>query len=281
MKKKIPALAICLAIALSACGPKAPAPEPSTGQTAVIPAPSTTVAVAAPTASAVIPSPTPQQLPAPVWTESNTPISPKAGDGTELLRYTMSVPAIANAAGIAAYEAINLFYEQIVLEFQLTAEEQRAWAQDDYAASQSSGFPFQPYVEEYTYTISRQTDRFVSFCRDLYANEGGPYPSTYRIAEQFALDTGKQLAFADFFSDPDGAIAQIKQELVAQNAAAPDAGISEDALLAAFQPERFYLSDDGFVFFIQGEELGPFHSPIEYIITYDKLEAWTVEWIKN
>ena len=59
------------------------------------------------------------------------------------------------------------------------------------------------------------------------------------------------------------------------------AGVTEGALSAAFQPEHYYLTPDGFVFWYQPGELGAGSSPVELPVPYSALKEYLVEWIAS
>ena len=51
----------------------------------------------------------------------------------------------------------------------------------------------------------------------------------------------------------------------------PPAGFTEAQITAAYQPEHFYLTEEGFVFWIQGNDLPALHSPVEVTLSFDSL----------
>ena len=51
---------------------------------------------------------------------------------------------------------------------------------------------------------------------------------------------------------------------------------SRDAVTVAWQPERFYLSAEGYVFWLAGGELPGVNSPIEVTLSYESMEDVSV-----
>ena len=48
--------------------------------------------------------------------------------------------------------------------------------------------------------------------------------------------------------------------------------LSEEQVRLSFQPEHFYLTEEGYTFWLQGGDLPALHSPVEAAIPYDQLE---------
>ena len=51
---------------------------------------------------------------------------------------------------------------------------------------------------------------------------------------------------------------------------------SRDAVTVAWQPERFYLSAEGYVFWLAGGELPGVNSPIAVTLSYESMEDVSV-----
>ena len=57
------------------------------------------------------------------------------------------------------------------------------------------------------------------------------------------------------------------EEAVALRLAHPEAQI-----IAVYQPENFYLTKEGYTFFLQGNDLPALHGPVEVTLSYDALK---------
>lgn len=267
----IGALSALTLIAMTACSPKATLPTPSA------PPPTPTVEqTTAPT-----PTPTPQ-LVAPVLSKQTFAQSYTADDGTVVLTVSYTLPDIENKTDTPALGAISDWYANEGAELLSAASSRADGAVGDYEVSAAANFPFQATAEEITFALSYQSDRVVSFTREFYANTvGAAHPTAFRMAEQFALTDGRKLAFTDCFTDALAASDLARSAMLQSGTVASllQQGVTKADVQAAFQPENFYLTQDGFVFWFQPDALGAGNSPIEVPVPYSALKEYLVEWI--
>ena len=276
MKRRILPLIGALLILLSACSPKEPAPT-------AVPTPSE---VPAPTVSQTpepAPTPVPTQAPAPVWGEqvSECSRSSEGEDEVLLVSGRFSLPLIENADGVAAYEAINDFYLDLSAGLRSDTLANAAQAAEDYSLSKAMDFPFSSYSDEETFALKRETPRMVSILRTHYGYTGGVYPTVLYLADNFDLATGRELAFADFFTDPDAAESLIRSTLqtAAEHGVEDEEAARLTALLERFNRENFYLTDDAVVFFTQPDPDTPHAAgAVEGSVSYATLGGLLVDW---
>ena len=264
-------LAGALALTLAACGPRED-PEPSVSPSA-LPAPSPS---ASPEAEPT-PTPSPEATPAPaaepVWGEQSFARTFTAGDGTTVLSVNYVLPLVQNTDACPAGTAINDWYKQEGSSRMLEAEEQYEMAVADYDVSQAAGFPFSPTTQEMTYTVAYEDENLISIRRELYvAAEGAAHPSAFLLAETFDAATGEKLGFSRVFTDADTVRERVVDAFVSQYSLED----SRDAVTVAWQPERFYLSAEGYVFWLAGGELPGVNSPIEVTLSYESMEDVSV-----
>lgn len=264
------ACAALLLVALTACSPNPPPPT----------------ATPSPTMTA-IPAPTPTATPAPV-----DPILSKqafsknftAADGTVVLTVSYTLPDFSNKNDSPALNAISAWYEAEGKELLQAASQRAESAEGDYEISAASGLPFQPTMEEITFTTSYQSNRVICFTREFYANTvGAAHPSVFRMAELFDLKDGHNLVFTDCFTDALSASDHALDAILKSDTMAKlfQQGVQKSDVIAAFQPENFYLTPDGFTFWFQPGDLGPSNSPLEVSVPYSALKEYLVEWIAN
>ena len=256
-------LAGALMLTLAACS--GPEPEPTV----------TPSAEPTPTATAA-PEPTPTPTPAaeaPVWGDQVFAKTFTAGDGATVLTASFTLPLVQNTDACPAGTAINDWYKQEGSSRMLEAEEQYEMAVADYDVSQAAGFPFSPTTQEMTYTVTYEDENLISIRRELYvAAEGAAHPSAFLLAETFDAATGEKLGFSRVFTDADTVRERAVDAFVSQYGLED----SRDAVTVAWQPERFYLSAEGYVFWLAGGELPGVNSPIEVTLSYDSMEDVSV-----
>ena len=150
------------------------------------------------------------------------------------------------------------------------AEDNYEMSVSDYEVSKASGYSFTPTTEEMTYEVTYADEAVYSVRRTWTVSGAMPYSSTFRLSEQFDAVTGAKLGFADLFSDADGVGERVVAAFLAQEEIAAG-GFTEAQITAAYQPEHFYLTEEGFVFWIQGNDLPALHSPVEVTLSFDSL----------
>lgn len=242
----------------------------------------------APTPTATtVPSPTPPPVPTPppegaVWGERVYAMDYTADDGTPLLSVSYTLPCLENAGDYPPYQAVNDYFLQVEDDLISAAQARADQLEDDYGLSLENGTTFAPGSEEMGYTFTRQTSRYVSLKRTFYiTSEGAAHPTVYCWSEQLDLSDGHKMSFADCFTDPETA-AQRAADAVSASSQAADlesAGLSAGTLAAAFQPEHYYLSDQGFVFWYQAGELEANNSPVEITVSYRTFDGLLQPWV--
>ena len=203
-------------------------------------------------------------------------------DDTVVLSVDYQFPDFSNKADALALTTIADWYGTMGADM-LTASATTAQdARADYDLSDTSGIPFSPTMEELTYACTFQNEHVISFARQFYANaEGWAYPTVLRTSEQFDLTTGTKIGFSQLVTDGIAASEAAGKAFMASDAVAQlvASGLDRTQLQAAFQPEDFYLTDEGFVFWIQSGSFGPDHCPTEALVPYSALKEYLVEWI--
>lgn len=274
MKRRIvsAALSALLAAALTACGP-APAEPTAT------PEPTPTVT---PTPT---PEPTPEPLVDPVLSSRNFAETYTADDGTVVLTVSYTLPDFENKGDSKVLTAIADWYEEEGESLLDSARTRSADAKSDYEVSTAAGIEFSPVLEEIKSELSYQSDGVLSFRREFYAGGAGmAHPTVLRMGEQFARTDGHKLTFADCVTDglaaADAALSYLTThgtvgELVSAGT------VTADAVEAAFQPDHFYLTEEGFTFWFQPGELSGVsgNSPIETVVPYSVFEELLQAWI--
>ena len=250
-------LAGALALSLSAC---------SSGE----PEPSLTPDAPSPTASA---APEPSSA-APVWGEQVFAKTFAAGDGETVLTVSLSLPLVQNTDACPAGNAVNDWYKAEGDARMLEAEDAYEMAVADYDVSQAAGLPFSPTTQEMTYQVAYEDGAVFSIRREFYVHYGSTaHPYAFLFGEVFDAQTGEELGASRFFTDPEAAKARAVEAFVEKYSLQD----SRDAVEAACQAENFYLSEEGYVFWISGGTLPSANSPIEVTLPYDDMKDVSVD----
>ena len=201
-----------------------------------------------------------------------------------VLTVSYTLPDFENRDLHPALAAISDYYSGEGAELLAAAGERAESARGDYEVSTLSGLPFQATAEEMTFETSCQSERAICFTRQFYVNSvGAAHPSVFRMAELFDLTDGHRLTFTDCFTDSLAAADAAREAVLRSDAAAQllAQGVSRADIQASFQPEHFYLTGEGFVFWYQPGELGAGNSPVELPVPYSALKEYLVEWIAS
>ena len=250
------ALALSLLLLAGCAGPAAAEPTPTPTPT---PVPTPT------------PTPTPTPAEPPVWGDQSFSRTFTAGDGTTVLSVEYILPLIQNTDACPAGTAINDWYKKEGSSLLSSAEDNYEAAVSDYEVSKTAGYTFTPTSEQISYEVTYTDSMVYSIRRTWNVTGGMPYPSTFLLAEQFDAQTGIKLGFADLFSDADKVrdrvvAAFLKQEEIKAGQ------FTEAQIIAVYQPENFCLTEDGYTFWIQGNDLPALHSPVEITLSYDSMK---------
>lgn len=264
MKKRMLSglLAAALVLSLSACAKDDPTPS---GSPSAEPAPSVTPS-AEPVATA---TPTPSEPP--VWGDQAFARTFTAGDGTTVLSVNYVLPMVQNTDTCPAGAAINDWYKQEGSDLLTSAEDNYEAAVSDYEVSKTAGYSFTPTTEEMSYEVTYTDSMVYSIRRTWNVTGGMPYPSTFAVAEQFDAQTGIKLGFADLFSDADKVQERVVAAFLKQDEIVAGQ-FTEAQIIAVYQPENFCLTDQGYTFWIQGNDLPALHSPVEVTLSYDSMK---------
>ncbi|OUO10710.1 hypothetical protein, partial [Flavonifractor sp. An4] len=214
------------------------------------------------------PTPTPEP---PQWGEQVFTQTYTAGDGTQVMTVRYTLPMVQNTDTCPAGDVINDWYKADGASRMESAEANYEQVVADYDVSKAAGFSFTPVTEEMSYEVVLSTDQVISIRRTWYINSGAAYPTVFELGENFDPQTGIKLTFTDFFTDAQA----VRDRVVKAFLASPELSAGEftqAAVTAAYQPEQFCLTSDGYVFWIQGNTLTGIHSPVEVTIPYDTLK---------
>ena len=255
-------LAGLLILSLSACTHDDPTPSAS-------PSPESLPSAVPSATPAVTATPAPSQPP--VWGDQAFARTFTAGDGTTVLTVHYVLPMVQNTDACAAGTAINDWYKSLGSSLLASAEDNYEAAVSDYEVSKAAGYSFTPTAEEMNYEVTYADSMVYSIRRTWSITGGSPYPSTFFLSEHFDSMTGIKLGFADLFSDADTVQKRVvaafleQEEIVAGQ-------FTEAQIIAVYQPENFCLTQEGYTFWIQGNDLPALHSPVEITLSYDSMK---------
>lgn len=273
---------ICIIVVLHACSSEEAA-VPSTGYSEPVSSTSASAATVSSTSStaAVTTAPENQDEDSFVFrvvvkTQSGTV---KNGN-TELVTYDISVPQPqASASGIPSDIASYIcdYYIAKADDLEMYASEQLSELAKEYAEDFDGDFtPFGLYTY---YEIMRNDGVLISVKRIVSESTGGAHPNNVCLSETFVSETGALLLLKDFFSVPASEYIEVITEYMLEECRRLESekeyvfydGYEAD-LKDNFNPNDFYLNDNGIVFFLQEYAIAPHAAGIlEFELPYSEI----------
>ena len=246
------ALALVLLAACSSGGPSGASPQVQSPETA-------TAALSA------SPSEPPQ------WSSQVFADTYYAEDGTMVMDVRYTLPMVENTDTCPAGEAINAWYKDYGENCLAEAASGAAEAEGDYDSSKSTQLPFTPTSHEMSYEVLLDNDQVISISREWYIGTGAAYPTVFRLGDNFDPQTGIKLAAADFFTDAETVKDRVVEAFLTC-AEIMEGSFTKEQVEEGYQAEQFCLTQEGYVFWIQGNTLPALHSPVSVTIPYSALK---------
>lgn len=141
-------------------------------------------------------------------------------------------------------------------------------AMSEYKYAMENGFPFRPFEAVLNYTITYNRCNYLSMYRDGYEYTGGAHGTTQRQSDTFDTTSGRTFCLSDFFSNcPD-----YREYIIKQIINQADKNMRENPYIyfdnykelirENFNPENFYLTNEGIVIYFQQYEIAPYSTGI-------------------
>lgn len=306
--KKITAIMLALALALSLCGCSGlqnlknvelpPLPDVSQGAPEATPAPTIEIDTSASTAESTLPL----HVIVSMETHSEEHYDPQNGE-TRILTFSYKTPRVYIEGRDAAMNAINE-YIATVDETYYTGNDYgldsvadgsiggvNAFleaATDNYAFAVDTGDESLPleFASERTARVERIDSRVLSMVYNTYTYTGGAHGNYAELAYNFDTETGERLTLGTLSADPDGLADFLSEYLTKLYTDDEDgyysARVYEDLSVDAennpvadlVREGAWYFNSTGMVFASQPYELGPYASGIiEFAVPYADLSG--------
>ena len=203
----------------------------------------------------------------------------KDKNGDPILHVHYEVPQFTSAKRGSAEQKINSFYEdQLAYATSYAQGELHDYA-DSYAED-SNLAPAEYYEDDIHIVCRYRDDGVICFTREYYNYFGGAHANELRVGDTFSLDTGARLTASHIFTVSEDVyrpmllgymesqVREMGEWLYDTNMATID---------ASFDPDNFYLREDGLVFFFQPSDIAPYAAGIvEFSVTFDKLASYLI-----
>lgn len=199
-------------------------------------------------------------------------------ENTPVLTYKISYPRFESKSD--SIGLINTYYEAKAMGL---AQESRnklyPSAVSQYQFSKENNYPVMKYEILQTYTITYQSDYYLSLYLDQYVFTGGAHGNTTRYSDTWSLCSGNRVPLHAFYpSDPDykqTVIANIDNQIAEQNYNSQDPSVYNETytqdVCCAFNENNFYMTPDSLVIYFQQYDIAPYSSGIpQFFIPFVK-----------
>ena len=197
-----------------------------------------------------------------------------AEDGTVVLKCEYSLPMFPDAAPGSAGAAISDYYTKELQGLKENSQEYLSWALEEYA---NAGVSY-PYSDTDSFRESLRDDIYISFVRTHDTYTGGPHPNQLQSSETFRISDGARVTCYELFSADEGlwrpvVVQTIRDQMAERGWDNYYEEYTIEALDAIFQPEQFYLTEEGIVWYFQNYDLAPYAAGIqEFTVPYGVLQ---------
>jgi hypothetical protein len=184
---------------------------------------------------------------------------------TKVLTYSIAYPEFLSDCKTLALTPINRFYRDKALKFKRYCEQDlfKAAAEElDY--SKENKFPVRPYDAVMAFTVTYNENCVLSLYTDQYTYTGGAHGMPVRGAETFCANSGRRIFLAQLFPPrfcvKDYILGMVNAEIARQTASEEVYYFDDYETLACryYNPESFYLTPEGIVFFYGLYEIAPY-----------------------
>lgn len=201
-------------------------------------------------------------------------------NGEIVLTYKIEFPQFSSPVYQKAAQRMNTYYQRQAQTFERYIRKTLyPQAVEQYHYSKEHGYPVMAYDAVQAYTISYNTNRYISLYTDQYTYTGGAHGATVRTSETWALPRGYQIPLKALFPPRFHyrlyIINTILREIERQNASGESVYFDDykENVISTFNENSFYLDlvPEGIVIYFQQYDIAPYSTGIpEFLIPYPR-----------
>lgn len=191
---------------------------------------------------------------------------------------SVKTPQITKPADSRAARRINRYYRHMQKSFLHYCEHHLfPLAAEEYRSALANSFPFRKFEAVFTYTETYNQNCTLSLYTDCYEFTGGAHGNTVRYADVWNLNTGEPRPLSSFFP-PSTPLRRTLTAFAAEQAgaqiAAGEAMFFDDyrkLMSRNFNPQNFYLTEEGLAFYYQLYTIAPYvEGIVAFTLPYDE-----------
>lgn len=190
-------------------------------------------------------------------------------NNTVILKYKIAFPQLTRLKYRYGMRRFNEYNYNKALELQEYCEtELFKQAKELYEYNQSNDYPIMVYEIILDYEVTYQNNSIISLYTDEYMFLGGAHGNTKREAQNWNLQTGRQIILKELFPDNPYYIIDILKEINSQIAKQIEQNENQyfdnycQLVQENFRFENFYMVPGGVIIFFNQYEIAPYSSGI-------------------
>lgn len=190
-------------------------------------------------------------------------------NNTVILKYKIAFPQLERSRYRYGMRRFNEYNYNKAIELQEYCEtELFKEAKELYEYNQANDYPIMVYEIILDYKVTYQNYSVVSLYTDEYIFSGGAHGNTKREAQNWNLQTGRQIILKELFPNNPYYIIDILKEINNQIAKQIEAGENQyfdnycGLVQENFRFENFYMVKEGVTIFFNQYEIAPYSSGI-------------------
>ena len=196
--------------------------------------------------------------------------------GTKVLSYKIEYPEFFNPKYQMSLNRINQHYRAKAMVYQrFLRENMYKMAVQQYEDSVANGFPVRAFEAILAYKVTFNQDCAISLYYDRYEYTGGAHGSTTRCSDTWNIQIGRRIRLSQLFAQSVDFVKYItrsvNEEIARQIQSGNDVYFEdyEKRVVKKFDPNNFYLTDEGIVIYYQQYDIAPYSTGIpEFLIPY-------------
>lgn len=189
-----------------------------------------------------------------------------------LLHYKIEYPQFAYSCQKKELDPLNCYYRERARKQQAEFEKELyAAALQQYQDAMKNDFPFHPYEAYVTYSVTYNQDCVISLYSDVYTFTGGAHGNTIRQSETWNIQQGTRMDLFCMIKDPSYVVVMICKQIATQISHGEDWYFEDypKLVMETFNPESFYLTEDGVTIYFQQYDIAPYSSGIvEFVLPW-------------
>ena len=195
---------------------------------------------------------------------------------TMILSYKIEYPSFYNPKYQMSLNRINQYYNAKALSYRKYVKGiMYKTAVEQYEYSVANGFPIRPFEAIVVYIVTYNQDCAISLYSDRYEYMAGAHGNTTRISDTWNIQAGRRIHLSRLFAPSvdfvDYIVTEVNNQIAEEIKSGNDVYYEnyEKDVRSKFNPNQFYLTEEGVVIYYQQYDIAPYSTGIpQFTIPY-------------